>query len=143
MGNCGGGHVSGPAFRPFRASAIVFIGTSICFLRFITLFLSASLSAETREIIYMVVCCTVASVLGLFDVRLISELSGSRCLRRGICGLLCTPVITLPLVIWGHTQTALQFGSSIVAIQMLAMATFAFSARADATMPFGRTLTVV
>ncbi|MEI6799742.1 MAG: HAMP domain-containing sensor histidine kinase [Pseudomonadota bacterium] len=106
-------------------------------------FLSGSLGAETREIIYTVVGCTVASFAGFFDVRLISKFGGLRGLRRGIYVLQCMPAITLPLVALGQTQTALQLGSLTAALQMLAMSAFAFSARAGSAKPFGRTLIVL
>jgi signal transduction histidine kinase len=115
------------------AHIFVFFGS----LRF---FLSGSLEAETREVIYAVVCCTVASVAGCFDVRLISEFGGSHRLRRTIYVLLCMPAVTLPLVALGQAQVALHVATVAVALQMLAMATFAFSTKADCKKPFGRTL---
>jgi signal transduction histidine kinase len=115
------------------AHIFVFFGS----LRF---FLSGSLEAETREVIYAVVCCTIPSVAGFFDVRLISDFGGSHRLRRGIYILLFMPVVTLPLVVLDQAQAALQVGSLAVALQMLAMAAFTFSTKADYTKPFGRTL---
>lgn len=115
------------------AHIFVFFGA----LRF---FLSGSLEAETREVIYAVVCCTIPSVAGYFDVRLISDFGGSRRLRRGIYVLLCMPAVTLPLIALGQAQVALQIGSLAVALQMLAMSVFAFSAQADKAKPYGRTL---
>ena len=118
------------------AHIFVFFGS----MRF---FLSGSLDAETREIIYAVVACTIGSVAGFFDIRLISQFGGLRHLRRGIQVLLCMPIVTVPLLAFGQVQTALQLGSLAVALQMLAMSAFAFSAQADATKPFGRALIVL
>lgn len=115
------------------AHIFVFFGS----LRF---FLSGSLTADTREVIYSVICCTIPSVAGYFDVRLISDFGGSRRLRRGIYILLCMPVVTMPLVMSGQTQAALQVASLAVAVQMVAMSAFAFSTKVDMAKPFQRKL---
>jgi two-component system, sensor histidine kinase LadS len=123
------------ALRQLYSLAHIFV-----FFGLLRFFLADSLEAEARDVIYTVISCTIAPVAGYFDVRLISEFGGSRRLRRTIYVLLCTPVVTLPLVAMGHPQTALQIGSATAALQLLAMSTFAFSAKTDDEAPFGRTL---
>jgi two-component system, sensor histidine kinase LadS len=123
------------ALRQLYSLAHIFV-----FFGLLRFFLADSLEAEARDVIYTVISCTIAPVAGCFDVRLISEFGGSRRLRRTIYVLLCTPVVTLPLVALGQPQTALQIGSATAALQLLAMSTFAFSAKTDEKKPFGRTL---
>jgi len=102
-------------------------------------FLSGSLDAEARDLIYLVIGCTVASVAGYFDVRLISEYGGARWLRRVVYLLLCMPVVTLTCVALDQTQTALQLSSLFVKLQFFALLAFAFTTRADETKSLDRT----
>ena len=122
------------ALRQFYSLAhmFVFFGS----LRFC---LTGNFGAEARELIYAVVSCTVASVVGYFDVRLIAEFGGSRWLRRAIYVLLCLPVVTLTFVALGHVQTALQITAILVNIQMFAMVAFAFTITAKSTRRFAKT----
>jgi two-component system, sensor histidine kinase LadS len=94
------------------------------------------ISADARELIYIFVCCTVASVGGLFDVRLISGFGGSRRLRQVIYIILCLPVITLPLAALGHAQTALQIAALLINIQLLMLVFLTFSTNVGRSKAF-------
>jgi len=120
------------ALRQLFSSAHLFVyfGT----LRF---FSSGFMSSDARELIYIFVCCTVASVGGLFDVRLISGFGGSRRLRQAIYIILCLPVMTLPLAALGHAQTALKVVALLINVQLLLLVFLTFSADGDRSKAFG------
>jgi two-component system, sensor histidine kinase LadS len=123
------------ALRQLYSLAHIFV-----FFGLLRFFLADSFEAEARDVIYTFISCTVAPVAGYFDVRLISELGGSRRLQRVIYVLLCMPAVTLPLVAMGQPQTALQIGSATAALQLVTMSVFAFSTQTEEAKPFGRTL---
>lgn len=114
------------------AHIFVFFGS----LRF---FLSGSFDAEGKELVYAFVSCSAASVIGYFDVRLISEFGGSRRLRRAIYVLLCVPVVTLAYIALGQVQTALQITAVSVNLQMFALVAYALTVRVDSTKPYAKT----
>jgi two-component system, sensor histidine kinase LadS len=120
------------ALRQLFSSAHIFVyfGT----LRF---FSSGYLSADARDMIYVFVSCTVASIGGYFDIRLISGFGGSRRLKQTIYIILCVPIIALPLAALGHTQTALKITAMLINVQLLLLVILTFSADGDRSKPFG------
>ena len=112
------------ALRQLFSSAHIFVyfGT----LRFFT---SGFLTAETRDLIYVFVGCTVASVAGLFDLRLISSFGRSHWLKKAIYLILSLPFFTLSLAWFGYVQTALQLSSIFINIQFLLIVSLTFSAK--------------
>lgn len=122
------------AFRQLYSLAHLFV-----FFGSLRLFLSETFGPEGKELIYAVVSCTVATVAGYFDVRLISEFGGSRRLRGAIYFLLCAPVVTLTFIALGQVQTALQITAMSVNLQMFALVAYALSVRVDSTKPYAKT----
>jgi two-component system, sensor histidine kinase LadS len=94
-------------------------------------FLSGSLSAETRDMIYVFVTATVPVAAGYFDVRLISEFRPSRWLIRLMYLILCLPVISILLLASSRPQPALQWIQLVVACQMIVIAALALTTKAD------------
>jgi len=112
------------ALRQLISSAHIFVYFGS--LRFFT---SSIFSADARDLIYVAGACTVASVSGLFDVRLISEFGGSRRLKQAIYTILCLPAVMLPLAALGHPQTALQVSSLLINLQFLLLVALTFTAK--------------
>ncbi|WP_109670816.1 ATP-binding protein [Roseicyclus mahoneyensis] len=121
------------ALRQLFSAAHIFVYFGS--LRF---FSSGFLSPDARDLIYVFVCCSIASVAGIFDVRLISELGGWRWLRKAIYVLLCLPAVTLPLAIAGHVQTSLQMSALLINVQLLMMVLLTLSAEGDRSKELGR-----
>lgn len=121
------------ALRQLFSSAHIFVYFGS--LRF---FSSGFLSADARDLIYVSVACTVASVAGLFDVRLISDFGGSRLVRQAIYTILCLPVLTLPIAALGHAQTALQVSSLLINLQFLLLVVLTFTAKGYGTTGLGQ-----
>jgi signal transduction histidine kinase len=121
------------ALRQLFSSAHIFIYFGS--LRFFT---SGILSADARDLIYVSVGCTVASVAGLFDVRLISDFGGSRRLKQAIYTILCSPAVTLPLAVLGHVQTALQITTLLINLQFLLLVALTFTAKGYGTNSLGQ-----
>lgn len=119
------------ALRQLYSSAHIFV-----FFGSLRFFFSGSFGPEVKEIVYAFICCTVASVAGFFDVRLISEFGGSRWLRRAIYVLLCLPIVTLTLVATGQVQTALQIAGLGINFQLVSLVALAFTVKANKTKPF-------
>lgn len=120
------------AARQFFASTHIFVYFGL--LRF---FFSGFAGADARDLIYVLATCTVGPAGGIFDVRLVSEFGGSRRLRYAIYAVLSVPVLTIPLALLGHTQTALQVGTLFVNIQMLLLVMLSFTASSDQSRPLG------
>jgi signal transduction histidine kinase len=121
------------ALRQLFSSAHIFVYFGS--LRFL---LSGFLTADTRDLLYAFFACTVASVAGLFDVRLITEFGGSRRLRQAIYVILCLPAVTLPLAALGHVQTALQISSLLINLQFLLLVALTFTVNGYSTNSLGR-----
>lgn len=122
------------AVRQIVASAHVFVWFGA--LRF---FFSGSLSADTRELVYIIISCTVAPVAGYFDVRLISEFGGSRHLRRAILVVLAAPFVALFIALPDNPQLALKTCVLLINMQMLMLVALAFTAKGDRSQPLGDT----
>lgn len=74
---------------------------------------------------------TIIGAAILFDVRLISEFRPPRWLTRLAWSLLTMPLISLTLLVFEKTQTALEFNSIIAMLIMTVNATLAFSAKGN------------
>lgn len=121
------------AFRQFYSLLHIFV-----FFGSLRFFFGNILTADTREIIYAFVTCTVMMATGFFDVRLISEFGGARWLRRVILGLLCLPLLSLLLIWADRTQLALQLMSGLINVVMLALVIFTLTANGGREQPYGR-----
>ncbi|MEY4698179.1 MAG: hypothetical protein RIT14_2607 [Pseudomonadota bacterium] len=121
------------ALRQLFSMAHIFV-----FFGLLRFFLSHTLSAETRDLIYALVCCTVLVPAGYFDTRLISEFGGSRWIRRVLIGILSLHAVVLMLIALDRTQDALQMGSVLVNLVMVTLVAFAFSTGRGSEQPYGR-----
>ena len=99
---------------------------------------SDTLSAQTRDFIYNFITITVIAAAGQFDLKLLSEFGAARWLQNILRAILTLPLISLVLLLLGHTLTALQVNAMIVNLAVVVLLFLALSTQDDGRKPYGR-----
>jgi signal transduction histidine kinase len=119
------------AVRQFYSAVHVFVSFGL--LRY---FFSHELSASSRETLYCLVVVTIV-IIGLFDVRLLSEFGEIRVLKNIFLIVISCLIVTVPLVFLGYTGAALHINSYIVNTAMFLILLMALTAHNRAKRPYG------
>lgn len=101
-------------------------------------FLAGTLGISARDAIYNLVLIGITAAAATFDFTLISEFGVPRWLRRAAWSILGLLPICLILILFGHTQSALQLNSFAVILFLVMNVVLSFSARSRDAAPYGQ-----
>lgn len=122
----------------FVARLIYSMAHLFVFIGLLRYFLSHELSASTRDFIYCFVSITAITVVGIFDVRILSDFGASPWLRKVFHAALALPAISMLLLLFGHAQAALRVNALIVTTVVVLLLLLALSTRDTQQKPYER-----
>lgn len=126
------------AARMLFSMAHLFVVTGL--LRYV---FSDQLGAMPRDLIYNLVLVTIIAVAGIFDIMVLRDFGAHHRLLKLLRALVYVPIISVGLVLLGYPQQALHITAVLVSVEVLFVLILAFTTRATAEDPYGRTALII